>query len=307
MNRLCIFAHYDKHDVIDKYVVEYLRQLHKMKFKIIFVSVSKIKDTSSIRDYVMEIILRDNVGYDFMSWQKGIQSVLDLSIYDEVIFCNDSCYGPIYPLDDIFNIMAKRNLDAWGITDSNQISYHIQSYFLVFTRKVFISEEFNNFMNSISVEKNKEIIVEKYEVGLSKMLISSGFTISSFIKYKDIINSLDNKKIYRDKIFRIANILKSVMKDDEVNFMTKVKGLILVIKKYFSRIGEFSLRENSNIKFVAWKELLECGDPFIKVMLLRDNPSDIKNINDYETLIRTKTSYDVSLINNHLNRVKNNA
>ncbi|GHX81324.1 VirA protein [Vibrio cholerae] len=305
MNRLCIFAHYDKDNIIDDYVTEYIRCLYDMHINIIFVSVSEIIDTSSIRPYVMNIILRDNEGYDFMSWQKGIQAVSDIDKYDEVIFCNDSCYGPIYPLEHIFEKMNKNTIDVWGITDSNQVAYHIQSYFIVFKKNVFQSDAFRKFINSIALEKCKEDIVRKYEVGLSDFLIKNGYTLDTYIKYNDILYNIGARKIYKDKFHRITKLLSDAVRK-EVGVKKKIFKVFNVINQYMYRLKDFSIKDNSNVKFVAWRELIKAGDPFIKVMLIRDNPSNISDIQDYKNVIENNSKYDVSLIDNHLRRVNRN-
>ncbi|ELH0900764.1 hypothetical protein FXE34_03430 [Vibrio cholerae] len=305
MNRLCIFAHYDKDNIIDDYVTEYIRCLYDMHINIVFVSVSEIIDTSSIRPYVMNIILRDNEGYDFMSWQKGVQAVSDIDKYDEVIFCNDSCYGPIYPLEHIFEKMNKNTIDVWGITDSNQMAYHIQSYFIVFKKNVFQSDAFKKFINSIALEKCKEDIVRKYEVGLSDFLIKNGYTLDAFIKYDDILDNIGSGKIYKDKFHRITKLLSDAVRK-EVGVKNKVFKVFNVIKQYIYRLKDFSVKDNSNVKFVAWRELIKSGDPFVKVMLIRDNPSNIRDIKDYKNVIENNSKYDVSLIDNHLHRVNRN-
>jgi rhamnosyltransferase len=269
------------------------------------VSVSETINTSPINKYVINIILRDNEGYDFMSWQKGIQSISNIEKYDEVIFCNDSCYGPIYPLEHIFSQMNKKNADVWGITDSNQISYHIQSYFMVFKKNVFLSESFKSFINSIAIEKSKEDIVRKYEVGLSDMLLENGYSLDSFIKFRHVLGNMDSNKIYKDKFYRIVKLLSDAIRN-ESGYINKISRVTNVIKQYVSRVKDFSVKDNSNIKFVAWRELIELGDPFIKVMLIRDNPSNIGDIEDYSGVVKNSSGYDVSLITNHLNRVNKN-
>ena len=49
MKRLCIFAHYDKDNLIDDYVIYYLRELKKSFNKIIFVSDSDYQKKKQIK------------------------------------------------------------------------------------------------------------------------------------------------------------------------------------------------------------------------------------------------------------------
>ncbi|SIO93717.1 rhamnan synthesis F family protein [Vibrio spartinae] len=304
MKRLCLFAHYDKDNLIDDYVVFYLEQLVKIECDIIFITVSNVQDFSCIEHLTMKCLKRNNIGYDFMSWQKGLELVENIDDYDQIIFCNDSCYGPVFPLEEVFSTMSHRNLDAWSITDNNQIEYHLQSYFLVFNRSVFLSDDFNKFIKSIKVESSKEDIVLNYEVGLSRLLLNLGFNISSYISYMDVINDISATHVYKDKFFRILHIIKKEYKSSG-NIICNIGIFYKLIIKYLKRLKDFSLRKNTNIKFIGWKILLDKKDPFIKVMLLRDNPTDIPDLSDYENIIKSKSDFDVNLIENHLKRVKN--
>lgn len=304
-NRVCIFAHYDKNNIIDDYVIYYLKKLKEANIDIVFISVSNVLNTEVIKPYTINIIKRDNIGYDFMSWQVGLISVTNIQQYDELIFCNDSCYGPLYPLDPILDEFTNdKDIDFWGITDNIQLGYHIQSYFIAFKSNVFNSDTFKEFINSISVEKSKEDIVYKYEVGLTKKLHNSGFKSSVLVSYKEILSNLDPKKIYLDKFYRILTLLyKSLQEPSGMN--NKIKNLFFTIKTYSRKLKEFSIKENSNITFVAWREVLINGSPFIKVMLLRDNPTGLKNLSSYESLIDELSEYETSLIGKHLKRVNN--
>lgn len=67
---------------------------------------------------------------------------------------------------------------------------HIQSYFVAFKKKVFLSEIFDNFMRSITFEENKRDVIIKYEIGLSEILTSNGFKSDEFIKKYEKINNI---------------------------------------------------------------------------------------------------------------------
>ncbi|HDM8431896.1 TPA: hypothetical protein P0O11_004277, partial [Yersinia enterocolitica] len=85
----------------------------------------------------------------------------------------------------------------------------------------------------------------------------------------------------------------------------RIVNFFMTIRKYTKKLKEFSVKENSNITFVAWREILINGSPFIKVMLLRDNPTGLKNLSSYESIINELSEYDISLIDKHLKRVNN--
>ena len=54
-----------------------------------------------------------------------------------------------------------------------------------------------------------------------------------------------------------------------------------------------------------WDVLIrDFGVPFIKIELIRDNPSKIENINEWMNLLRNYTNYEINLIKNHLKYIK---
>jgi lipopolysaccharide biosynthesis protein len=62
---------------------------------------------------------------------------------------------------------------------------HIQSYFLVIKKNIFTTSDFINFMEHIRAEEKKNDVVQKYEVGLSQMLLKKDFVAKSYIhKYQ---------------------------------------------------------------------------------------------------------------------------
>jgi lipopolysaccharide biosynthesis protein len=284
MNRLCVFAHYDRDDLIDDYVLFYLQSLRIISTHIVFVTTSKINENEigEIKTLCDQVISRDNVGYDFVSWQRGMKSVVNMSDFDEIVLCNDSVYGPLFPLSGIFETMNTKGADFWGITDSNQIAYHLQSYFLVFNRKITNSEVFKKFWNEVKIENNKKDIVKKYEVGLTRSFLSAGFKPSAYIPASS----------FTSRILRIQAI--SAMKNP-----SKALGKILSTQKHES-INYRGL--NPTLYF--WKDMIvKHRGPFLKIELLRDNPGQI-DIRGYSTTIRKYCDYDTDLIKKHLERIK---
>jgi len=196
MKRIAIFSHYDKHDIIDDYVVYFLTQLKKVCDEIIFVTDTNIsvKDCVKIDGLVKNKIIGRHGEYDFGSYKRGFLSIQDPEEFDEIIFCNDSCYGPLYPITEMFYEMVNRSCDFWGATQ-NYFGYkreeisryklvknqaHIQSYFFVLRKKVFTSTQFVDFIKSVKKETDKRDVIINYEIALTKLL-SRNFSYDSYI------------------------------------------------------------------------------------------------------------------------------
>lgn len=208
-NRTVFFAHFDVNNLIQDYVVYYLKELSKIANNIIFVSDSDIdeKQLEKISDIVTHSIVGRHGEYDFGSYKKGYLYLCDtngLNNTDYLIFANDSCYAPITSFEKMFESMDEKKLDFWGIT-ANKDSYwgnilHVQSYFLTFSSDVFLSDTFKNFINNICHQNSKKDVVTKYECGLTHILENAGFKwgvycersklvwCSLVLKYKDLIS-----------------------------------------------------------------------------------------------------------------------
>lgn len=193
--RLTIFASYDKNNIVNDYVHYYLKELKKIS-DVVFVADNTLNDfeKEKVRPFVVHMIVGKHGEYDFGSYKRGYLWAEEknlLSSYDQLIYCNDSVFGPIYPLGPIFSYMeSKLSLDFWGIFMTQakvkakknlRQQIHVQSYFIVFNRKVINSLAFKNFMHSIKKLRNKNDIVEEYEIGLSQKLIKAGFHCGSYM------------------------------------------------------------------------------------------------------------------------------
>ena len=282
-NRAIVFVHYDKHDLIDDYVYFYLDALREVSSYLIFVSTAELGDTDRTRvsEVCDDVVVRENIGYDFMSYKVGLDS-FDPTQYDEVVICNDSVYGPFYPIEKMFQSMQKTACDFWGVTDSTDKSYHLQSYFIVFRKSVLQSDAFRRFWKGVKVLHDKDTIIRQYEVGLTTHLINNGFKAA-------VLNSV--------KASNLKLLLFYMKKLTPLKIGKKLVAMVMG-KKILIGPGKV------NPTHQLWKELLLGKKmPFIKIELLRDNPIKI-DIEDYEEVIHKVSDYDTSLITAHLARMK---
>lgn len=176
--RICLFAGYDKDGVIQEYVLYYLKALSQIA-DVYYLADCNMpeQELGKLNGIVKKSWSFRHGKYDFGSWQELTQLVGwdEIAKYDQLIFANDSCYGPFFPFEDVFQRMEETGVDFWGLTQSQHIRYHLQSYFLVFNHEVIMNKDFRAFMANIEHKKEFMDIVRSYEIGLTQLLEESGF------------------------------------------------------------------------------------------------------------------------------------
>ena len=191
LRRLCIFAHYDKDNIIDPYVVYYIKSLSKI-CDIIFVSDCNLAqdELCKLNGLVIKSIAKHHGEYDFGSYKRGYifaEKEKMLPKYEWLFLVNDSCYGPFFNINRFIKEKERLPNTIYGMTINTKTPIiHIQSYFLVMPQKAFLNQEIKNFFHTIKKRKEKHTIAVKYEFGLSKILLYDlNFHASSFFNDPD--------------------------------------------------------------------------------------------------------------------------
>lgn len=177
----CLFAHYNSNGTVNGSVYRLLRALGQLPCHLVFITNSSLGEVD--REQVnrcaesVTIVVRENLGNDFGAWQEVlVKHSIDIKTR-YLILANDSVFGPLYDFRQLFLEMAQKHPDAdyWGITDSFEGEWHIQSYFIVLSSAVFLSEAFQDFWKIEFNQLPKIEIIKRGEIGLSSALKKAGF------------------------------------------------------------------------------------------------------------------------------------
>lgn len=180
MKRLAVMAHYDPAGRVAPYVRHQLGELLAFFDTVRFVTVAQLSaDERGSLDPRLEVIERPNTGYDFYSYKVGLDGA-DLTTYDEVLLCNDTYVGPLVPFADIFGAMDRVEADFWGLTLSEEIAPHVQSYFVAFRRTALASPAFGDFWASMEPVSDRDEVIRRYEVGMSTRLHDAGLRSAAY-------------------------------------------------------------------------------------------------------------------------------
>jgi len=202
VKRLAIFAHFDAQDEVKPFVEFHLDRLRTACDAIHFVSTANLpaRELDKVAPYCEFTTKIDNRGYDFLMWSEAIEKT-DLSQWDELVLTNSSVFGPACSLTPIFQRMTRRGCDFWGMTESSELKWHLQSYFLVFKRPVLQSPAFSQFWRSVLPYDDKNQAIFSYEFGLTAFLHDSGFSGAAFVPESKVANAWwhPNRKEYKKK------------------------------------------------------------------------------------------------------------
>ena len=278
-NKLLIYAHYDKDNIIKNYVIESLIYFSKLGYDIVFYTTS-----TSINNYD-ESFLPFKINYvspflksggdDWFMWFECCKKLKNQNReYNWIMLLNDSMLLGINGFDNMKNSienMENSNIDFWGHWDSNEINYHIMSSIYEF--KYEILDYFINFCNKNLLScKSKEQVVTKCETQFTLYLKKMDF------KIKAVINK-DSYNFQPPKIFRYnTNNIVSCPSHNPLNISSWINNSKTFAIKY-KYILPYLKESNLNNEFKERLRHIHIGKyqgfewhfPKINIDLFRDN------------------------------------
>lgn len=178
--KICIFCSYFEYK-IPKYVRAYVRELSTHFDRTIFIFSRKNNSENIIMDgHNTEVIETENEGLDFGMWMKAL-NLINIKEIEYLCLANDSAV-PFTKFDGMISDFTNSSHQLYGATQSNEISPHIQSYFMLLRHKAINVLRYLFKKNKILDNYND--IVNNYEIKLSNIVVKQGFTIGSFFPMK---------------------------------------------------------------------------------------------------------------------------
>jgi lipopolysaccharide biosynthesis protein len=181
---ICLFAGFDEKNKVQDYVVFYLQQLSEFA-DIYYLADCPMpqEELDKLAGFTKGAYAYRHGKYDFGSWQELSKQVTwpVISQYEQLIFANDSCYGPMFSFEEALSTMRGRDVDFWGMTHNKKIQYHLQSYFLVFNQSIIQTQVFQQFIDAIEQQNTFKDIVRNYEIGLTQLLLKAGYKAGAYV------------------------------------------------------------------------------------------------------------------------------
>ncbi len=195
MKRIGVFVFYDSDGHVDEYIEVLLSSMRTVLQKLIIVVNGRVKPSGyvKLKRYSDSIIIRENFGFDAGAYReiftKNLSSDM-LQGWDEVVLFNDTFYGPFYSWNTVWGKMENEQADFWGIsrhpkggrklTNGKSMPSHIQGYFLVCRKSLFLSRDWMEFWDTMEYPQTYQEAIEKYEIRFSEYFLKKGYGGKAF-------------------------------------------------------------------------------------------------------------------------------
>lgn len=197
MKRTGIFCLYTSTGEIDSAMTITLKDLRKSISYLIIVVNGYLNRECDLSGYADEIVMRENAGLDAGAYKDVILTPAytdKIKNSDELVLCNSSFYGPFISFRDIFEKMKNSSADFWGISSSEKnFVQHIQSYFLVFRRRILEGGELFQYLKErVDIQRMDYFgACSVFENGLFWTLRNAGYQFDAYRRSIDCDNYLN--------------------------------------------------------------------------------------------------------------------
>lgn len=260
-DRICVFVHFDRAGQVWPHTRRYLTALRQAGLDIILVTNSGALQPESeawVLAHCSRLLLRRNRGYDFGAYRDGIAAMPATPTL--LILANDSLYGPLSDLESCLARIDFTAADIWGLTDSWQHRFHLQSFFLAFGPAALAHPAFHPYWAGVRNLGSKWAAVRFYELRMTAAFQAAGLRCAALWDYLSLID-----------------VMQSLAESPEpgANPDLEEQALRRMAK---AAVWCADRRIPMNPSSDLWLALLQQGFPFLKRELLRQNPGRVPHL-----------------------------
>lgn len=177
--KVAVVAVWDRDNIIDPYVDYYIRHLAELGYAVVLACETPLAIPES-SSHISAAVMRTCAGYDSTSWKAVFAAYPSLFSAIEVLLTNDSVFAPVRPLQPIHEAMDKVSCDFWGLTGSEELIPHLQSFYLVFRSSALQHDSFRQLWKKVKKSNDREKAVN-LEISLTLWLASHGLKPAVYI------------------------------------------------------------------------------------------------------------------------------
>ena len=203
MKRLLIYFFWDKDGIVDDYVPYFLSEVKPFCEDVCVVVNGDLnaEGYKKLTDCSDKLLLRENIGFDSWAYKHALEyyGFEKIKEYDELIMCNFTFFGPIFPLSEMFDKMTATKCDFWGIhrhpameayMGQTKITEHIQSHFIVIRQSILKDDSFKEYWDTLKEVNSYEDAVAFHELRFTSFFEEKGFKSACYIDKQKYFNIL---------------------------------------------------------------------------------------------------------------------
>ena len=196
-----VYVIFESEAHLQEYKLRFLQALVPLVDDVIVVVNGQLHDDdiNCLENYG-RVLTRDNKGYDTAAFREGIFAFGKdkLKDYDQLLLVNDTNIGPMRDLSQVFQEMADKRLDFWGIsfgeeqedvTKENPYGYipkHLQSYFLVIEKLMLNDDAFYEYWRHLTDTDSRDKAIGRHETRFTKHFADLGYRFDAVVQeYED--------------------------------------------------------------------------------------------------------------------------
>ncbi len=228
-------------DRSDKFIFYSLAEVSTRIFLILCGDFAQKTLDTRVVERCKDVFIEDGEYSDFKLLRKVLPLVKE-DVPDELLFVDNSVFGPFYELGNIIDSMAKKGYDFWGmtkvgktITDNWEETFaYVQTYFLVMNKRLLQSKYLYNYFLNTDNEW-------EFPKSFTHYLQEQGFVWDAYI---------NSEKYFSDNITRNFDIIYDASLD-----LVKNYHFPFIKKDSFCHVS-YSYSNGSNLKKVV--QYLDC-------------------------------------------------
>lgn len=181
-DRVCLFVTHAPRRELKAHVRHHLDHLLAAGLQIVLIvntdlPLEQIEVPEALSARMAGVFVRANHGFDFGAWSH-VLSLCDRAGWERLYLVNDSIVGPTAPgtFEAMMREVEGSGADVVGLTENPLPIPHLQSYFIVFSRRALRSPAFERMLQGVRNLDDKGQVVEVYEVRLTRTLRAAGFS-----------------------------------------------------------------------------------------------------------------------------------
>lgn len=193
-----LFVTHSPNGRVKPHLRHYLESLKRQNIDVVLIVAADAEFTESDPDLlnaVAGVFVRRNMGYDFAAWAHVLRLHPELHGVSILYLLNDSLIGPTNDaaFGDLLTKIRSSPADLIGLTESYEIAWHIQSFFVALKSGALSNPAFRRFMDGVASYGDKDKVIRQYEVRLAPRLRSAG--VSCDVVFPSTTQS-DNRTLF---------------------------------------------------------------------------------------------------------------